>query len=401
MLLRIIFLTITLAFNSIYANDSSTVLKRNLKALKNSYLETHNLNSIYAVFHNNTTLLKGAHGYYSYKEDNGIRDMMLCSEQKMPIASGTKQMTAAAILRLKDQGKLSLSSPISSYLPAQSHYWNGAMPEWANNVTIHHLLTHTSGVVEYLFALQLDLTQPHEKINTEIISLANKSPLAFVPGEKFSYCNTGYVILGLIIEEISGKKLAQYFKDEFFDVLKMNNTHLSDIKEAFEYQSGKLRDIYPDRYLWIPTPNGIVRKIVDGSHKLPPFADGGVVSTAEDMHKWMSALYQGKILSPESLTLMVTPHIKAVNKSFENAHYGYGIFILKENGNNIYLHGGNAIGIRGEYGYIKEKNISVILMSNHMMHIPEEMASYVNFTLPEHQLDIVFFNKALLSLLCK
>ena len=381
----------------------ASVSKKDLSSFKDNYVKTHTLNAIYAVYSGDNPLLEGASGFYSrkIKEEPNSVDKLLNFEQQMPIASGTKQISAASILKLQEQKKLDVSDVVSKHLTKDSPYWGGNMPDWANHITIHQLLTHTSGLQEYVFALKLDLTKQHKEINTEILQFAASSPLIGKPGEKFEYCNTGYVILGLIIEQASGKDLAEFFQDEFFTPLGMKNTHLSNLQEALDYQTGKLSDIYPNRYFIIPGNVPPVFAPVAMDIKLPPFADGGVVSTARDMNKWIMALHNGKVLSNDSLKEMTTSHVKSSDKMLTDAYYGYGIYILNQNGKTIYSHGGNAIAIRGEYSYIKDLNVSVIILSNSMMHIPEPMEGKIDMNQEHNQVDIMFLNRGLISLLCQ
>ncbi len=399
--LRKWFLFSVILFVSNFA--SAAINKQELMDFRDAYLKTHTLNAIYAVYSGSDSVLEGASGFYSkkFKEDPNSADRLLGFEQQMPVASGTKQMTAAAILRLQDQGKLGVMDVIAKHIPVDSPYWAGNMPVWANQITIHQLLTHTAGLQEYIPALKIDLAKAHKEINSEILQFAAKSPLLAKPGAKFEYCNTGYVILGVIIENVSGKELGAFFKDEFFDPIGMKNTYLSNLQEASDYQNGKLGDRFPSRYFIIPGNVPPVFAPVTTELRLPPFADGGIVSTARDMNKWMMALYNGKILSPESLKLMTTPHVESHDKLMVNAHYGYGIYIVNQNGKTIYSHGGNAIAIRGEYSYIKDLNASVIMLSNSMVHVPEQMEGKVDFTQDHNQIDIMFFNKGIINLLCK
>jgi CubicO group peptidase (beta-lactamase class C family) len=379
------------------------VNKKDLADFRDVYLKTHTLNAIYAVYSGDKPLLEGASGFYSKKieQDPNSMDKLLGFEQQMPVASGTKQITAAAILRLKDQGKLDVTDVIAKYIPENSVYWGGKMPIWATQITIHQLLTHTGALQEYIPALKIDLTKSHKEINSEILQFAAQSTLVGKIGEKFQYCNTGYVILGLIIENVSGKELELFFKDEFFTPLDMKNTYLSNLQEAADYQNGKLFDRFPKRYFIIPGNVPPMFSPVNTDLRLPPFSDGGVVSTARDMNKWMVALYSGKILSADSLKLMTTPHVQSADKLMTDAYYGYGIYIVNQGGKTIYSHGGNAIAIRGEFSYIKELATSVIVLSNSMVHVPEALEGKIDFTQDHNQIDIMFFNKGLINILCK
>ncbi len=140
------------------------------------------------------------------------------------IASVTKQFTAAALLRVLfdanpslDSLKRALQNPLSHYLPPEDFLWDGEMPEWATTVTLHQLLTHTSGIVNYtdLDAFWNDLYPFQNPSILNLINLFKKEPLNFKAGTRYDYCNSGYTLLGQVVERLSKKTLSQYFMETF------------------------------------------------------------------------------------------------------------------------------------------------------------------------------------------
>jgi CubicO group peptidase (beta-lactamase class C family) len=379
--------------NFSYACEQHTAaLKSNLERNIAEYKKTHTLNAIYAIEKDDKLLVNGASGYFDIENKKPLK-----VNNRMAIASGTKQMTAAAILKLQERGKLNVNDVVAKYLTKDSYYFAGELPEWANKVTLHQLLTHTSGLPEYIFGIKLDMTKPHKEINKSIVDFAKTQPLNFNPGKQFQYSNTGYVILGLIIEELSGKTLRDFFNDELFKPLGMKNTELATLKKALDFQFGKLKE-FPKRYNAIPTNDKPKFIPIDNSIILAPFADGGVISNLDDLNTWNHALHNGKVLSSESYKLMTTPYAKTPSLQGFDSHIGYGIFVVKpHNGDIFYLHGGNAIGIRGEYVYIPAHKIALSIVSNIYVYEPKELKGKIDYKLPVNQIDIRYFMEMLLK----
>lgn len=369
-------------------------LRHDLKNSVNDYTKTHTLNATYLFADDKNILIKGAHGDFSFAEHTHLK-----ATQSMPIASCTKPMTAVAILMLQDRGLLNVNDTIAQHLPSSSNVWpDNKLPSWAHTITLHELLTHTSGISEYIPNINLDPEKSHKEINKDIIKYAAEKPLAFKPDSKYSYCNTGYVILGLIIENISKKTFAEFLKTEMFKPLNMKHTFLASTKTAKEYQEGKLNKQYPVRYFATPTGSKPVFTVVPPHFFLSPFADGGIISNTEDLYKWNKALHEGKLLSDKSYKMMFTPYIKADDKGIPDTEQGYGMRISKlQNGELLYHHGGNAIAIRAEYGYIPSKKFYFAILSNVMVHVPENMKDKVDFNLPANQIDIMYFRNDILK----
>lgn len=374
-----------------------SVYKNKIKAAISSYLADHYLNAAYVISENSKMIAKGARGVYSIE---GTEKMNLKTNQQMAIASGTKPITAVAILRLQDKGMLDVNDTVAKLLPLESKMWpNDMLPEWAHKVTIHNLLTHSSGLAEYIPALQVDFAKGHPDVNKQILAFSATQPLLFEPGSKNQYGNTGFIILGLIIENLTKEPLYKFFSREFFKPLGMHKTFLSSMSQGLKYQRGELSYKYPNRYFMIPNgtfdPQLVTAQI---PFVIAPFSDGGVVSTAKDMVRFHNALHNGEILSEKSYKQMTTAYAKSTSRVGLDTSYGYGLFISKlEDGSLLYHHAGNAIAIRSEFGYVPSSKICYAILSNTMVHVPEEMKDKIDFTNPNNQIDIGYFESAILK----
>jgi len=358
------------------------------------YLSTHFLNAAFMFAGEENDILTGAKGLYS------LEGKQLDPHQQMPIASGTKSMTAAAILRLQEKGLLNVKDKITKHLDKKSYIWGGVkIPQSAKQITLHQLLTHTSGIIEYLPALQIDPTLSHSEINKTIIDFAFSKPLEFTPGTEFKYSNTNYVLLGLIIEQVSGKTLANFFQDEIFVPLGMHSTHLASLEEALQIQRSPNSAPYPHRYFVIPNNTvkpEFAQALVD--FFLVPYADGGVISTPQDLVTWHRGLHHGKILSDESYELMTKKYIETPSKTGHKTFSGYGIFIANlGDGDELLFHSGSAVAIRSEAGYIPQKNLCFAILSNVMFKMPQSSNIEIDSKKPENQLDILYFREAVLK----
>ena len=389
-----------------FVSAAQVEIKDKIKNAVANYLPTHFLNASFMFANETDYLLAGAKGLYSLEGES------LTPHQQMPIASGTKSMTAAAILKLQEKGLLNVKDKITKHLDKNSFIWGGdTIPYAASQITLHQLLTHTSGIVEYLPALQIDPTLSHPEINKAIIHFAFSKPLEFTPGTKFKYSNTNYVLLGLIIEQVSGKILANFFQDEIFVPLGMNSTHLASLEEALQIQRSPDSAPYPHRYFVVPNNSlkpEFTPVLVD--FFLVPYADGGVISTPRDLITWHRGLHQGKILSKNSYKLMTEKYIEAPSKSGHKTYSGYGIFIADlGDGEELLYHSGSAVAIRSEAGYVPQKNLYFAILSNVMFKMPQGVADKIGSTPPVdanvkldssnpvNQLDILFFRDAILN----
>lgn len=267
-------------------------------------------------------------------------------DTKFRLGSITKQFTAFLIVKLSEEGKIKLDVPITTYLPDYPKA-NG------DKITIHHLLTHTSGIPNYTSDPNFLKEKSRNPSSPEnFVKTFSSLPLEFAPGEKFNYSNSGYFLLGYIIEKITSKSYEQYLQEIILTPLKMVNTGFdhSDIilkNRAAGYEKrGK---------------NIINAPYIDMSI---PYAAGSLYSTVEDLYLWDQALYTTKLLSEKSMESLFKPYIKAWDDS-----YGYGWFLSEaDNGNKgklkIVEHGGGINGFNTIISRIPADKNLVVLLNN-------------------------------------
>jgi CubicO group peptidase (beta-lactamase class C family) len=264
-------------------------------------------------------------------------------ETKFRIGSITKQFTAAAILKLQEEGKLKVTDKLSQFLPD--------FPR-GNEVTIHHLLTHTSGIHSYTGKSDF-LTKVLTPITPDaLIEYFKNDAYDFNPGEEYRYNNSGYFLLGYIIEKVSGKPYAQFLKENFFGPLQMSNTgvHNTSLKltnEAVGYERNG--ESYKPGMNWDMSWAG---------------GAGALYSTVEDMYKWNEAVFSGKVLTQESLKAAFTPVVLNNGKTPPGTNYGYGWGIDEYRGRNAIQHSGGLHGFISNAARFTEDNMTVVILTN-------------------------------------
>ncbi len=257
-------------------------------------------------------------------------------ETKFRIGSITKQFTATAILQLAEVGKLSIDDPVSKYYTDAPAAWSG--------ITIRHLLTHTSGIPSYTDAPHFfDEGARSDRTPEEIIKLMVDKPLAFTPGSKFTYDNGGYVILGYIIEKVSGEHYAEYVQHHIFDPLGMTSTGY-DVSAT----------IIPKRAAGYSLDKGTFTNTPYLS-MTEPFSAGSLYSTVGDLLIWDQALNAGKPLKPASLQAMFTDY---------GHGYGFGWLIDEFFGHQRFFHGGDINGFVGRFDRYPKEGLTVVVLSN-------------------------------------
>lgn len=257
-------------------------------------------------------------------------------ETRFRIGSITKQFTAAAILRLTERGKLSAYDRLGQHLPDAPDSWH--------NVTIHQLLTHTSGIPSYTdlpdFLSRISL---EERTPKEIIELTSGQALEFPPGDHFRYSNTGYILLGSVVESISGQGYADFLEDEFFQPLGM-------VDSGYDH-SWKIVERRADGYTCIGGKWGHARFIAMSL----PYAAGGLYSTVDDLYRWSQALMKGDVIGPAALQDMLRDHGQG---------YGYGWFVGSVDGRRFVRHGGGINGFLSTLDLHPDDDLMVIALAN-------------------------------------
>ncbi|KAB3529879.1 serine hydrolase [Alkaliphilus serpentinus] len=318
-----------------------TASQQNTKDALVSYLtslELHrNFSGQILVAKDNQVLIDRSYGYSDY--ENHIKAF---NTTTFAIGSVTKQFTAAAIIQLAEDNMLSYDDKVSKYFSEVSY---------GDEITIHQLLTHTSGLYNYTMMLPEFAGMDISELTFEkIISLIQDKPLDFEPGKGWNYSNTGYLILGEIVEQVSGETLEKYLQDNIFIPLGMENTGVAfkledKLVEANGY-SGNM-DVVLD------TADSLLLNVAYGA--------GFLHSTAQDLYKWNRALHEGKIVSTDGLVKMYgkSPDMELL------APYGYGLMFnySEEYGEEIF-HGGNTIGFTSENAIFTDENTQIIILTN-------------------------------------
>ena len=300
----------------------------------------------------NGSVLVSNQGKVIYKKGFGMANMEwdIPNEPntKHRLGSITKQFTAMLILQLVAEGKLDLQTPITTYLPDY--------PKASGDIiTSHHLLTHTSGIPNYTaFPKFFENLSRDPYTPEEFVKIFADKALDFTPGEKFSYSNSGYFLLGVLVEKLSGKTYEQMLQDKIFTPLNMKDTGydnhgdiLKNRATGYEKQGG---DYVNSSYLDMSIP----------------YAAGSMYSTVEDLFKWDQALYTTTILPKEYMTLYFKPHIPAG----VNSHYAYGWGVgytkIGKSTDSIYAigHGGGINGFNTNISRTTSNNSLVVLLNN-------------------------------------
>ncbi len=280
-------------------------------------------------------ILNKSYGYANYRER-----IKLTEDMPFQVASVSKQFTAVAIMMLAEEGKLHFSDTVS-------HIIKGFPYE---NVTIEQLLNHTGGLPNYMWLLEHKY-KGEKATNKDVIDLMieHKSPPYFLPGKKYDYSNTGYVVLAYIVEKISQKSFPDFMEQQIFKPLGMNHTFIYSNAYEKEYPQKVTGHYYRWRRL-----NPYNETIHDGV-----VGDKGLYSTTADLFKWDQALYSEILISNETKEKAFTP-VKVRNK-YEYP-YGYGFRLKEKHGKKIVYHTGTWEGFKTNLmRYIEDKNTIIIL----------------------------------------
>jgi CubicO group peptidase (beta-lactamase class C family) len=257
------------------------------------------------------------------------------SATKFRLGSITKQFTAAAILLLEERGKLSIQDPVKKYLPDYPAAWD--------RIKIFHVLTHTSGIPSITDSPEYSKLEPFPLTPAQNLEKIRDKPLEFAPGERYKYSNSGYILLGFIIEKASGQTYQDFIQKNIFTPLNMNDSG---------YDSNF--DIIPHRASGY-SPGAHGPQNAGFIHMSIPFSAGALYSTTEDLLKWEQGLLCGKLLSADSLEKMTTPF---------KGNYGFGLQIETVEGKKRISHGGAIEGFNTYLAYYPEDKLTVAVLAN-------------------------------------
>jgi CubicO group peptidase (beta-lactamase class C family) len=288
-----------------------------------------------AVFKDNKPVMLKSYGFADL--EYGVQ---LPVNASFEIGSVTKQFTAVATLQLAEQGKINLDDDITKYIKFDTK---------GKKVTVRQLLNHTSGIKGYTELPMFESLAAHKYKRDTLLRLVEKEPFDFEPGEALIYNNTGFFMLGLIIEKVSGISYEEYIKKNLFEKAGMTDSYYCNetkiVKNrAHGYQMGK---------------DGLAR--ADYLDHTWPYAAGSLCSTVVDLVRWNDALHHGKILGEEAYKEFISP--SALNDGTPT-HYAKGITVTEENGRKMIAHGGAIPGFFAENNYFPDENVSVVVLLN-------------------------------------
>jgi CubicO group peptidase (beta-lactamase class C family) len=284
------------------------------------------------VLHNSQPLVRRAYGM----ADLG-REIPTTSATSYRLASVTKQFTAAAVLLPGEEGALSLDEPVRKWLPS--------LLEPAAGATLRELLTHTSGLIDYEGIIPPGHTG--QLTDADVLRLIeSESRTYFAPGSSYRYSNGGYALLALVVERVSGKRFAAFLQERIFGPLGMSGTvaHQRGVSTVINRAYG---------YSWVEGG----WQLTDQSLTSAVLGDGGVYSSIDDLAKWDAALYDARLLRPESLRLAFAPTTATDDPA---TRYGLGWCIT---GDTVW-HSGESIGFRNVIARWPKRRLTVIVLTN-------------------------------------
>ena len=302
------------------------------------------------------TVMVARNGEVIYHKAAGMANLELQVPMRvnnvMEIGSITKQFTAVAILMLMEEGKLQLDDDINNYLPDY--------PVGEQHITIRHLLTHTSGIHSYTSMPSWQPLWRKDLSVAELIDVFKDEPLDFNPGESWAYSNSGYILLGAIIEKASGQSYQNFIEQRIFAKAGMLSSRYGSHKElipmrAAGYQSGSAGYVNAE-YLSM-------------TH---PYSAGSLMSTVADLLTWNTALHSGQLMQPESLRLAFT---ESTLNNGEPTGYGLGWFLDEIGGSPTYEHAGGIFGFASNAIYLPDEKVYVAVLTNCDCHDPQSVAT--------------------------
>lgn len=270
-------------------------------------------------------------------------DIKNTPETRFRTGSIAKQFTAASVLLLYEDGKLSLSDPIGKYLPD--------LPESWKTVTIHQLLTHTSGLPQpNYFDPDVVKRSPLGPTPRDFVGLLRNTPLSFPPGTKTAYNNMGYYLLGFLVEKVSSMKYEQFVQRGIFDRLEMRDSGFDDI-----------RQVIPHRASGYSIVDGRLQNVDPLDAGASAWSAGGFYSTTHDLTVWSEALAHGKLLNADSIARMLTIYPET---ELEGMHYGYAVVLANRFGHPLQYHGGGIKGFTSVLQRYPDVGLVIVVLSN-------------------------------------
>lgn len=313
-------------------SDISQEQKKEIDSIIKAYAAVNKFNGTALIHYQNKTIFERSYGWQNAEKKIPNQDKSIYQ-----IASLTKSFTALTIVKLNEEGKLSFKDPISKFIP---DYPRG------KEITIEHLLTHSSGIYEALRNKEyFRLLHTGETITkSKELSFFKNEPLDFEPGTQFSYTNSGYILLGVIIEKVTGLSYEDAVRKIILNPLKMTHTGFDYLALKSPYKTVPYSYISKTKQdkteIWNPTLTGPA---------------GQIYSTAEDLYKYYKGLRDYTIVSKDSFKKATTPYLSG---------YAYGWFVDDLYGKKLINHGGNIEGSTSYFAMLPDEDLCIILLNN-------------------------------------
>jgi len=316
------------------------------------------------VAENGEIVLQKSYGYANFDNQRMLNDTSV-----FELASVSKQFTAMGILLLKDKGKLKLTDSLRQYFPELPY----------SNITIWHMLTHTSGLPDYFWAMIEKWDRTKIAFNNDLLAFLAKEklPVQFEPGKKWEYSNTAYAILASIIEKVSGQTFSEFLSQYIFQPLGMKHTRIYNTRRSlkdtianyaygFQYNDSLKKYFMPDS---VADTKFVI--YMDGIQ-----GDGTVNSTTGDLLKWDRAVKNHTLLKEETQNEMLKG--QSLSDTVTKTYYGYGVGISKNDFGNIISHSGGWPGYITFLGRNADKDLTFIILSNNSSPSPAISTSLQN-----------------------
>ncbi|WP_299253628.1 serine hydrolase [uncultured Aquimarina sp.] len=328
----LLFFTCTVIFSTVQAQN----MEKEIDAIISSMYTADEPGISILVAKDGKTLYRKAFGKASLELDVALKP-----ENVFEIASITKQFTAVAILMLQEQGKLKVEDEITKYIPDY--------PTNGKKITVHHLLNHTSGIKSYTGMDSFMKSARTDMTPKVLIDVFKDEPMDFDPGEEFKYNNSGYILLGYIIEVITKDTYENFIEKNIFEKIDMNSSYYGSMSELIKNRALGYKQ------------QGDIYLNADYLSLTLPYAAGSLMSTVDDLLKWQNAISANTLIKKASLE-------KAINGSTlnngEEINYGYGWSKTDIQGSKGYAHSGGIFGYTTNGIFLKKENVYVIGLTN-------------------------------------
>ncbi len=316
-------------------------LASRLEQIIQPYVADHKFMGSVLVAKGDTVILSRGYG-----SANLEWDIPNAPTTKFRLGSITKQFTAACVLMLEERGKWKVSDPVKKYMPDAPAAWD--------KITVFHLLTHTSGIPNFTEFPDYADSEAKTTTPTELVRRFRDKPLEFEPGSKWNYSNSGYVLLGYLVEKVSGQTYQKFVQGNIFAPLGMKDSGYDSNTPIVHHRASG----------YMPSKNGVVN--AGFINMTIPFSAGALYSTTEDLLKWERGLFGGRVLLLASFRKMTTPFKK---------NYAFGLSVSNSKGRKRIGHDGGIEGFDTDLTYWPEDQLTIVVLGNLNGNAPDQIAT--------------------------